>query len=360
MSPAFSTGTLPLWRHPIVKRTQLRGVDVLQGSYKTPLTTTLSTGDPCPGFPGMIIVELTHTTSGISHEWQITAEGSLDESYPTKILSRGKRRTIEAGWDERSVRYLSWHAAWKSCTGVASTGVITCNAHGFQNGRRVFFARLTGGSSLVPQSHTSLGVPYFVIDRTADTFKVSLTSGGSAAALGSNISAGEVIAGEFALGASHPSHPYLYLCDLSHTDDNTDFVTADCTYRGFEEAKPYHRMITVNGQQFSASEPITVSLTGGWMDARHTNFHLPEIVVTDTYLAGAATLPSSTVPSMSTPADAPAIASIVLTDDPDNLTYNYPYGWTVVATPTQATLNSQIAAMVYQIVYRYIHPVMFR
>jgi hypothetical protein len=359
MQPTFFTGTLPLWRHPIVKRTQIRGVDVLQGSYKTPLTTTLSAGDPCPDFPGMVIVELSHTTSGISHEWQITAEGSLDESYPTKILSRGKRRTIEAGWDERSVRYLSWHAAWKSCTGVSSTGVITCNAHGFQNGRRVFFARLTGGSSLVPQSATSLGTPYFVIDRTADTFKVSLTSGGSAAALGSDISAGEVIAGEFALGASHPNYPYLYLCDLSHTDDNTDFVTADCTYRGFEEAKPYHRMITVNGQQFTSSEPITIGLTAGWPSTpRYTNFHLPEVVVTDTYLAGAATLPTASVPSMETPNNAPTIPTITLTAS--ELTYNYPYGWTLISSPHQATLNSQIQTMVYQKVYRYIWPVMFR
>jgi hypothetical protein len=359
MQPTFSSGTLPLWRHPIVKRTQLRGVDVLQGSYKTPLTTTLSAGDPCPDFPGMIIVELSHTTSGISHEWQITAEGSLDESYPTKILSRGKRRTIEAGWDERTVRYLSWHAAWKSCTGVSSSGVITCNAHGFQNGRRVFFARLTGGSSLVPQSDTSLGVPYFVIDRTADTFRVSLTSGGSAAALGSNISAGEVIAGEFALGASHPSHPYLFLCDLSHQDDNTDFVTADCTYRGFEEAKPYHRMITVNGQQFSSSEPITIGLYAGWPDTpRYTNFHLPEVVVTDTYLSAAGSLPTYSVPSIGAPENAPTIPTITLTAD--ELTYNYPYGWTLISAPTQATLNSQIQSMVYQKVYRYIWPVMFR
>jgi hypothetical protein len=359
MIPAFSTGTLPLWRHPIVKRTQLRGVDVLQGNYKTPLTTTLSTGDPCPGFPGMIIVELSHTTSGISHEWQITAEGSIDESYPTKILSRGKRRTIEAGWDERSVRYLSWHAAWKACTAVASTDVITSTAHGFANGQRVFFARLTGGAGITPQSSSSLGTGYYVINRTTDTFKISTSVGGSAVNITTDMSAGEVIAGEFALGASHPSHPYLFLCDLSHTDDNTDFVTADCTYRGYEEAKPYHRMITVNGQQFTSSEPITIGLTGGWPSTpRYTNFHLPEVVVTDTYLSAAGTLPTASVPSMETPESAPTIPTITLTAD--ELTYNYPYGWSLMAAPQQATLNSQIQTMVYQKVYRYIWPVMFR
>lgn len=358
MNPAFSVGTLPLWRHPILQRTQTRGVDTLQGSYKTPLSTILAAGDPVPGFPGMIIVELNHTTSGISHEWQITAEGSLDQSYPTKILNRGKRRTIETGWDERTVRYLSWHAAWKSCTGVESTNVITCPAHGFANGRRVYFARLTGGAGLVPQSASSLGSPYFVIDRTADTFKVSTTSGGSAVNFTTDMSAGEVIAAEFALGAPHPTYPHLYLAELSHQDDNTDFVSADCVYRGFEEARPYHRLVTVNGQQFSSSDPITISLTGGWSDARHTNFHLPEVVVTDTYLAPADTLPTNTVPSMVTPENAPALPTIALTGS--DLTYNYPYGWTLIASPQQATLNSQIAAFVYQKVYRYIWPVMFR
>ena len=135
---------------------------------------------------------------------------------------------------------------------------------------------------------------------------------------------------------------------------------ADATYRGLEEDKPFHRIITVNGQQFSSSEPITIGLAGGWGDARHTNFHLPEVVVTDTYLVGSGTLPTSSVPSFATPPNAPAIPTIVLTDDTDDLTWNYPYGWTIVGTPHAATLNSQISAMVYSIVYRYIWPVMFR
>lgn len=331
----------------------------MRGTYITDLYTTLKAGDVCPGYPGMIIVECTPINSGISIQHQITAEGSLDESYPTKILSRGKRRTIEAGWDERSVRYLSWHAAWKSCTAVASTDVITSTAHGFANGQRVFFARLTGGAGITPQSSSSLGTGYYVIERTTDTFKISTSVGGSAVDITTVMSAGEVITGEFALGASHPTYPYLYLCDLSHTDDNTDFVTADCTYRGFEEAKPYHRMITVNGQQFSSSDPITIGLSGGWPSTpRYTNFHLPEVVVTDTYLAGAATLPTASVPSMEIPDNAPTIPTITLTAS--ELTYNYPYGWTLISAPTQSTLNSQLNAMVYQKVYRYIWPVMFR
>lgn len=360
MTPAFSIGTLPLWRHPIRERTAFRGVDTLDGAYKTNRSTTLAVGDPVPGYPGMIIIGLDKIDSGISREWQIAAEGSLDQSYPTKTLSRGKRRTIEAGWDERTVRYLSWHAAWKACTGVATSNVISCAAHGFANGRRVYFARLTGGAGLTPQSASSLGVPYFVINRTADTFQVSTTFGGGAVDFTTDMTAGEVIAGEFALGSPHPSYPYMHLCELTVQDDNNDWATADCVYRGYEEAKPYHRIITVNGQQFSASEPITMSFPGGWDDPRYTNFHLPEVVVTDTYLVGTGTLPTNAVPSRDTPENAPSIRTIVLTDDTEDLTWNYPYGWSVIGTPQQATLNNKIAAMVYQVVYRYIWPVMFR
>jgi hypothetical protein len=361
MTPAFSVGTLPLWRHPIRERTAFRGVDTLDGAYKTDRNTTLAVGDVVPGYPGMIIIALDKIDSGISREWQISAEGSLDQSYPTKTLSRGKRRTIEAGWDERTVRYLSWHAAWKSCTGDAGSNVITCTAHGFPNGKRVYFARLTGGAGLTAQSASSLGVGYYVINRTSNTFQVSTTVGGSAVDFTTTMTAGEVIAGEFALGSPHPSYPYMHLCELTVQDENNDWAVADCVYRGFEEAKPYHRMITVNGQQFSSSEPITISMVGGWNDPRNTNFHLPEVVVTDTYLVGTGTLPTGSVPSFGAPANAPFIPNYVITDSEiDNLTYNYPYGWTIVSTPHQATLNSQISAMVYQVVYRWIWPVLFR
>jgi hypothetical protein len=61
---------------------------------------------------------------------------------------------------------------------------------------------------------------------------------------------------------------------------------------------------------------------------------------------------------METPNNAPTIPTITLTAS--ELTYNYPYGWTLISSPHQATLNSQIQTMVYQKVYRYIWPVMFR
>lgn len=342
-----------------------REVDRVQDAWRMPAADTLKEGDPHPVLTGCIIDEL--RVRGPFGEagrqiWEAdaTSLGDARGTKPTKILHRGKSRTLESGWDQRGVRYLSWHADWKPCTGIASTGFILCDAHAFPNGKRVYFARKTGGSGITAQSSSSLGVGYYVVDRETNQFKVSLTESGAPVALGTDITACEVIAAEFALGAPHPDFSTLFLCELSVEDENTDWKIATAMYRGLEEDKPYHRLITVNGQQFSSSSPITISLPSGWEDPRHTNFHLPEVVVTDTYLVGSGTLPTSSVPSFSTPDNAPSIPSIVLTDDTDDLTWNYPYGWTLIAAPHAATLNSQISAMVYSKVYRYIWPVMFR
>ena len=366
MHPTFHAGTLPIWRDVPVLRRSLTNVDELRGDYKCALTTTLVPGDAVPGFPGMIIMDATERNSGISHEYSITAEGSLDNSQIHKIIARGRRRTTEAGWDERTVRYLSNRAAWRSCTAEAATDVITTSAaHGFTTGQRCVFARLTGGSGLTAQSSSSLGTVYFVHVLSSTTFKACTTyaaalAGSSFVNISTDMTAGEYIAAEFALGAPHPDHSTLFLCELQADDDATDWETVQAVYRGLERDKPFHRLISVNSQQFSSSSPITNGGAGGWSDARYTNFHLPEVVVTDTYLAGSGTLPTNSIPDFDTPPNAPSIKTITLTDDTDDLTWNYPYGWTRLATPHVATLNSQISAMVYSISYRYIWPVMFR
>lgn len=58
-------------------------------------------------------------------------------------------------------------------TGVAATNVITANAHGFANGDKVQFTAITGGTGLV------ISTNYFVVSRTANTFKLAATSGGA-------------------------------------------------------------------------------------------------------------------------------------------------------------------------------------
>jgi hypothetical protein len=76
-----------------------------------------------------------------------------------------------------------------SCTGVASTDIITAVGHNFVSNQGVIFPTLTGGSGL-----TAATTIYFVRDISGDTFKVSTSSGGSAVNFTTDITAGTVIA----------------------------------------------------------------------------------------------------------------------------------------------------------------------
>jgi hypothetical protein len=78
-------------------------------------------------------------------------------------------------------------AGTQAITGVAATDVISLTAHGYNDGDRVIFPALTGGSGL-----TAGTTEYFVRDATADTFKVSATVGGAAVNFTTDISAGTV------------------------------------------------------------------------------------------------------------------------------------------------------------------------
>ena len=69
-------------------------------------------------------------------------------------------------------------------TAAASTDVISKVAHGFSNADDIVFTTLTGGAGL-----TANTVTYWVIDATADTFKVSATRGGAAVNITTDYSA---------------------------------------------------------------------------------------------------------------------------------------------------------------------------
>lgn len=84
--------------------------------------------------------------------------------------------------------YLSGtKTAYASVTGNAGTGVVTITGSALANGMTVTFTALTGGSGL------ATGVAYFVIAASGATCQLSLTEGGSAVALGTNVTAGSVI-----------------------------------------------------------------------------------------------------------------------------------------------------------------------
>lgn len=309
--------------------------------------------EPAPGFDGQA------GDYRAACRWLGNAR-STERDGPTKIIQRGAERSLGPNFDETSLTYLSWVAEPRPITGTASTDTIYLPGNPFANGARVVFPSLTGGTNLASQGLQSLGFPYYVVNRTADSFQVALTAGGSAVDFSSDITAGHVVDWRFALGSPHPDFPFMFLTRLSLRDNYTSWKTAACTYQGLTWNRPYHEMVTVNGQQASSSTPITVSLAGGWPSTpRYTTFHLPEIVLTRTYVT-ANTLPTSTVPTIETPANAPAIQSLVLTGDDDLFTYNYPYGWSFMAAENVDTLNSSISIRIDRYQWRYIWPLTFR
>ena len=102
---------------------------------------------------------------------------------------------IRKAANPRSVKYSKitdvflsgLRTAYAAVTGNAGTGVVTITGATLANGMQIIFTSLTGGSGL------STGVAYFAISSSGATCQLSLSEGGSAVALGTNITAGTVI-----------------------------------------------------------------------------------------------------------------------------------------------------------------------
>jgi len=290
----------------------------------------------------------------------VSSLGSYDNAQATKVLSRGKRNTVTAGFDERTVRYLTWLANWRSCTAEETDNTVICALHAFANGQRVIFARITGGAGITPLSASALGVIYYVINRTANTFEISLTAGGSAVNITTDMTAGEVIAAEFVIGTPHASYPYMYLTDVNCSDDYTDWQIVDCQYKGLETYKPFQRIITVNGQQMSSSSPIVWNWPfSGWSTPKNSSVQLPSLQVVDMHVVNAA-LTTSDVPSVSTPYDPPSVQSVSVWGSDDELIYNWPNGWSKLAEEHVETINVTLAISIKRVVYQYIWPYMLK
>lgn len=312
-----------------------KDVDALNESWQSETEDAFVLGAAHPQRPGMIIdsVRTTIEVPGESYVHAITALGDAKGTRPTKILNRSDVRTLDAGWDEFTAEYLTWQARWRTCTAAASSNIVTCAGHGFPAGQRVLFRAITGGGGIVAASSTALGTVYYVIEPTPSTFKVSATLGGSALDITTDMTAGQVIAAEFAKGTPHPDHPNMYLVDLRAADDYTDWRRVTCTYKGMIEAKPFKRIITCNGQTMSTGEPIIWDFPGGWTSALPASVNLPKVVCTDTYLT-TDTLATNQIPYSeaegATPPDPPSIRTLVIFGTIDRLTYHWPNGWSRV------------------------------
>ena len=358
----FNAGlyNLPIWDNLIKPKKRLNAVDSLSGTYITRRDTILNPGDAVPGYPGMIIMDLEPVDSGQCLRYSIQAEGSLDNSSPTKLLSRSEARSIGPNFATIGEKKISWQTGPKACTGVASTDIITATdgPHGFSDGQRLCFITLIGGAGLQAQSQTAIAALYFAKSTTSTTFKVSTTAGGSAVDFTTNITAGFFIAAEFFPGTTHPLWSNMYLTQVSLSDEMTPWRNADCSYVGKLWDTPYHRVITVAGQQVSSTDKIILSGVADVDDSPHFyTATLPEVVVTDTYVTTNG-IPTVSVPSShsegGTPPNAPIIRALGIgSDNDDDLVHQWPNGWSLIGVQHIETINSGIPLTIYAMVYQF-------
>lgn len=83
-----------------------------------------------------------------------------------------------------------------SVTGTSSDNQIAASSHGLPEGAAVVLRSKTGGSSV------AINTIYYILNAEADSFQLASTPGGSALALGSNITAGILYRPGFLTGAA--------------------------------------------------------------------------------------------------------------------------------------------------------------
>ncbi len=101
----------------------------------------------------------------------------LEPIKPGSDLSGGNLITVNSQGGYKIVN--------QAVTGVASTDILTSVGHGQVANTAIYFNSLTGGSGL------AVGTQYFIINPTANTFQVSLSSGGAAVNFTTDLTAGQ-------------------------------------------------------------------------------------------------------------------------------------------------------------------------
>lgn len=102
------------------------------------------------------------------------------------IRKNGNPRSVQYTQVENV--YLSgMRTAYAAVSGNAGTKIVTITGSTIADGMQIIFTSLTGGSGV------STGVAYFAVNSSGATCQLATTEGGSAIALGTNITAGSVI-----------------------------------------------------------------------------------------------------------------------------------------------------------------------
>ena len=246
-----------------------------------------------------------------------------------------------------------------SITGTASTDVISATAHGLNNGDCGTFPVLNGGTNL-----TALTVPYYVVEKTTDTFKVSLTPGGTAVDFTSAITSGSTfrkgtyipISSDGTGASATPivfGHELMFITGKNDRPaDALDYHHLDLELKGLlmrdGDSKPVVRQWeTASGKftsKFNGASSLTAAVyagfppvetgTSGALSGTDLNieYDIPSLRVTDTLI-------TTTPPQADwlylfwTPDDAPSLSLFSISAEA--YVYRFPFGWKLAAMPVQ-------------------------
>lgn len=246
-------------------------------------------------------------------------------------------------------------------TGDHTANTIAAVAHGLNDGDVGIFPTLTGGAGLFVAT-----VSYYVVNKTADAFQLSLTPGGAVVDFTTAISAGTFRRGSYmdittdgtagTLRAVPKGYELLWITDFRRSRARAqDYWEISLLLKGLNQdggmTKPIKRRISTSSQVVSNSAyegivisnvfaglpPVPVGTTSmgppvivpGEDNPYPVEADIPQITVTDSYISQVAP-PTQYVPAHWTPPDPPPVNNLAsVFDGASNadFTTHYPSGW---------------------------------
>jgi hypothetical protein len=324
------------------KQRRLGELDSLRGTWIDDEEDALMPGDAVPNFPGMIIMDVDEVDGGGgSIAYRISGLGDLQNNEPVKVVGKKSRRVLEPTWDTLSVDMFATRCDEHDFT-AATTDVLTLVTGTLKNGDQVRVTNLTGAAPL------SAATTYHVVQAAMPTFKLSLTSGGSAVDI-TTTGSGSIVRSQFARGASYGGSGTFFLTDVDADQQGDNDVIpwkrVRLNYLGIQGAKPYKRSISVNGKTLS-HDNLSVALPGGGFSNEKGTAQQPTVEVSDTHafatdpnlyehvptsdVFNVAAEGGRTIPPSIVIPDPPTINSIfgVITGD---VTFQWPNRWSFMA-----------------------------
>lgn len=156
-------------------------------------------------------------------------------------------------------------------------------------------------------------------------------------------------------GTVHAGHSNMICVESPRVNIYGAYWRVTPKYQGIIGEQPTKRVITVNEEVMTPSEPLRIiGLPGGWSDYRKGQMSLPKIVVMDTSIIIGSS-PTADIPGPSTPPDAPSIGSFSISGS--NLTYRWPHAWKLASLNRDEIPGTIIALQT--LTYEYVWPTSF-